>query len=1106
VFRRLKNRSDRLAIEGTAWVQSLLRGELRGIYTHRLIRSAREGFVRSGSEDIVRDLLAESSAGQLAYQNRRWNVDRRPPISGLPSDDEALVNLGNVSPALPRYLQAIPCSVLPGIRQDEPDKSFETSGTTSDGSWTNFRYLLEHYRACLHLGGATRSSQSAERHTEMFHLLHPRSRWWPDQAGPRPIRIGKEDLGGKFLDAVSKRPQEPILLGYPMSVGLLPDEVVIVSPVALVQCRWSLDDVALTIYPSEEAPSLNPDWVGKNRKRREFRATLRRLADISDVDDDELTLRGRETWGDIPGLASTLASFLPNDISRGMEPAQLSQQLDLSQDDVIQNTLGLFLVSDNRYTKGCRADLGTIKSLDEKSLADTAIPLLFGMECAPAQNHKNDVVVSPFEISEDQFLAVKGGLTDRLTVISGPPGTGKSQVVAALMSSAAVLGRSALFASHTHKAIDAVLTRTDSLSEERPFIVRASGKENESAVDFNDAVDALLERLKDSDIRHELDLKLIEMQGLNNSANEVVQLSDHVSHCTVELGKLWVEKAGRERVASESFSVQDGEFSHGSTLFSRLIARFLLIFRRSGGLGPNGNEESLGLLTRTQLDLNIQIAEAAHKKAVAELERHSSANPDLPEVLTKLVADSKELIPLLQTVLDQANEEERSNLTGLYANLGFAKSREQKLETWQNNADLVIRHFPLWASTTLSIPARIPMVPALFDYVIIDEATTANIAEAIPLIARGKHAIIVGDRMQTGMVSDLNPSSEAELWQRSELAGKDIGRYSFSQISLFDLANSSVGANRHILRDHFRCAPDIANFISGTFYDGRLFVRTPLGSLRPPKGFTSGMHWTNVVGPIEPAKKGSRSTAEAKAVAKHVAELLMDNGYQGTVGVVTPFQEQAKLIRNEVERIVGFEQIQRSQLVVGTAHQFQGDARDVILVSLCYGPGMPKGSEWFLSKSRDWLNVAISRARAVCHIFGDQEAAQQSSINHISKLANWLIGDEDRGVTREAVFESPWEKRLYNALAAAGIQAIAQYPLAGRRLDLAVVKDDIQLDVEVDGETYHRDRDGFRKVSDQWRDHVISSLGWKVRRFWVYELRDDMERCVELVRRDLKGG
>ena len=55
----------------------------------------------------------------------------------------------------------------------------------------------------------------------------------------------------------------------------------------------------------------------------------------------------------------------------------------------------------------------------------------------------------------------------------------------------------------------------------------------------------------------------------------------------------------------------------------------------------------------------------------------------------------------------------------------------------------------------------------------------------------------------------------------------------------------------------------------------------------------------------------------------------------------------------------------------------------------------------------------------------------------------------------------------------------------------------LKIDIEVDGDRYHRDASGLRKVDDLWRDHQLRGLGWKIVRFWVYELREDMTRCVK---------
>jgi very-short-patch-repair endonuclease len=72
--------------------------------------------------------------------------------------------------------------------------------------------------------------------------------------------------------------------------------------------------------------------------------------------------------------------------------------------------------------------------------------------------------------------------------------------------------------------------------------------------------------------------------------------------------------------------------------------------------------------------------------------------------------------------------------------------------------------------------------------------------------------------------------------------------------------------------------------------------------------------------------------------------------------------------------------------------------------------------------------------------------------------------------------------------------------VAGRFLDLGVLSPH-KVDVEVDGESVHRTAGGGRKDDDHWRDLQLESLGWRVCRFWVYELRENLGKCVERVKR-----
>jgi hypothetical protein len=91
-------------------------------------------------------------------------------------------------------------------------------------------------------------------------------------------------------------------------------------------------------------------------------------------------------------------------------------------------------------------------------------------------NTHESVVIDTCPLNGEQREAVASLLTENITVITGPPGTGKSQVVAAAMANARLQDTSVLFASRNHKALDTVVERL--VVDEQPLIVRANSKED----------------------------------------------------------------------------------------------------------------------------------------------------------------------------------------------------------------------------------------------------------------------------------------------------------------------------------------------------------------------------------------------------------------------------------------------------------------------------------------------------------------------------------------------------------------------------------------------------------------------------------------------------
>jgi very-short-patch-repair endonuclease len=173
----------------------------------------------------------------------------------------------------------------------------------------------------------------------------------------------------------------------------------------------------------------------------------------------------------------------------------------------------------------------------------------------------------------------------------------------------------------------------------------------------------------------------------------------------------------------------------------------------------------------------------------------------------------------------------------------------------------------------------------------------------------------------------------------------------------------------------------------------------------------------------------------------------------------------------------------------------------------------------FLKKSGNLFNVAITRARAALVVVGDLGAAKNSAIEHLSAFAGYVErvntktdpardGESDHynsGPNYPTVarpeFVSDWERLFYTKLYQAGVRPIPQYDVEKFILDFALIAGNRRLDIEVDGERYHRDWTGELLRRDQLRNMRLIELGWDVMRFWVYELRDNMPESIERVKR-----
>ena len=206
------------------------------------------------------------------------------------------------------------------------------------------------------------------------------------------------------------------------------------------------------------------------------------------------------------------------------------------------------------------------------------------------------------------------------------------------------------------------------------------------------------------------------------------------------------------------------------------------------------------------------------------------------------------------------------------------------------------------------------------------------------------------------------------------------------------------------------------------------------------------------------------------------------------------------------------ERLIKQDFMVDTAHRFQGDEKDVMIFSPVYSEGIASGSVSFLQNQGNIFNVAITRARAQLIVVGDLNMCSNSDIGYLKNFAQYTqnISHEPTQISDEIIIDageeypkvqnlesvSDWEILFYKALYKRGIKTIPQYPLEKYKLDLAIINGKRKLDIEVDGVKYHQNWDGELCRRDMIRNSRVQELGWDVKRFWVYQIRDDLENCI----------
>lgn len=468
---------------------------------------------------------------------------------------------------------------------------------------------------------------------------------------------------------------------------------------------------------------------------------------------------------------------------------------------------------------------------------------------------------------------------------------------------------------------------------------------------------------------------------------------------------------------------------------------------------------------------------------------------------------------------------------------------QYQILTRKNSID-ISKRLSCWVMKFNDVLNSVGSEPEIFDCVIVDEASQLDFNSLI-LSYYAENMIIVGDDKQTSP-SSLTGADGNDFESIKNKHLKFLGANALhikSDNSLFMLSRMVAGTANLTLREHFRCVPEIIEFSKFHFYDN---------SLRPLKQINS-----NRLNPKETVFVNNAFTEdkivykEIEEIKKFLQKILKDEKYVNkSIGVVslglTKHTEKLKDIKEDLANEFGKEKIDKHKLIIEDSPKFQGDERDVMIVSLGVALDFQKLKENQNAKPRaiisdqdefKKINVALSRAKEQMVLFHSIDHNDLQTSDFRNKILSFFK-DEAKPISQLQIesnnierfrhnvpepFDSWFECDIAKALIEKGYSYIQpQYNVKedevfynhklGKqvyinfKIDLVIHNNGKMIAIECDGDPYHSLPEDV--AYDIERQEFLERVGWKVYRVLYSAFKrspqDEIQKIIDFIENNTK--
>ncbi len=552
-------------------------------------------------------------------------------------------------------------------------------------------------------------------------------------------------------------------------------------------------------------------------------------------------------------------------------------------------------------------------------------------------NHKEDnqTLIFPFGLNASQKSATEKAFSEQLSIIEGPPGTGKTQTILNIIANAIIRNETVAVVSNNNSATMNVLEKLEQYGFD--FLAAYLGnKENQKAF-----FDHQIETLPSMDNWHlaeqERESIQAQLQQSQLELDEMLQSQNRQAKLTYQLSAFQKEYTYFKDYMGD-FNPKKFTFKSISRLNSNQVLQLLIRFMNHFKEGKIKLRHKLyNIIFYGVIDFNLY--KLAPETIVTLLQE---------TYYSKVISELEGEIERIKKQLKDYHFEENMNIQSddsmtllkdaLAKKYDTGKRHTFNPSTFRGNFNKFIKQYPVILSTTHSL-RNSSAKDYLFDYVLIDEASQVDIVTGSLALSCAKNAVIVGDQMQLPHVVPKERKKRTEKIFESYHVNE---AYNYAEQSLLSSINSLFReVPKTLLKEHYRSHPEIIGFCNQKFYNNELIILTKDSDIEVPLILYETVEGNHA--------RGTINQRQGDVIYNEIIPNQQINPSTHSVGIIAPFRDQADLLQ---------ETKTDKMIEADTVHKYQGQEKDIIILSTV--SNHIKENDFV--DNTNLMNVAISRA------------------------------------------------------------------------------------------------------------------------------------------------